>query len=81
MFNLGTGRGSSVLEVVRGLEAVTGRPLPHLLGPRRAGDVPEVFADPRKAGAVLGWTASRTLHEALADAWRWQQALAARVRG
>lgn len=81
VFNLGTGRGSSVLEVVRGLEAVTGRPLPHLLGPRRAGDVPEVFADPRKAGAVLGWKASRTLHEALADAWRWQQALAARGRG
>jgi UDP-glucose 4-epimerase len=81
VFNLGTGRGSSVLEVVRGLEAVIGRPLPHLLGPRRAGDVPEVHADPRKASAGLGWKAERTLHDALADAWRWQQTLADRDRG
>ncbi|MBK9274974.1 MAG: UDP-glucose 4-epimerase GalE [Flavobacteriales bacterium] len=80
VFNLGTGRGSSVLEVVRGLEAVTGRPLPHTLGPRRAGDVPEVYADPRKAVSVLGWKAERTLQEALADAWRWQRTLPASDR-
>lgn len=79
-FNLGTGRGSSVLEVVRGLEAITGRPLPHIIGPRRPGDVPEVYADAGKAARVLGWKAERTLQEALADAWRWQQALAARGR-
>ncbi len=75
VFNLGTGHGSSVLEVVRGLEVVTGRPLPHVLGPRRPGDVPVVYADAGKAARVLGWRAGLGLHEALTDAWRWQQAL------
>ena len=74
-FNLGTGRGNSVLEVVHEFERVSGRPLPVTLGPRRAGDVPAIYGDVTRAAAVLGWRAQRSLSDALADAWRWQQTL------
>ncbi len=73
VFNLGTGQGASVLEVVRAFEAVIGRPLPFRIGPRRPGDVAAVYADATKAREQLGWTAKRSLSEALADAWRWEQ--------
>jgi UDP-glucose 4-epimerase len=76
VFNLGTGRGSSVLEVVEAFARITGVEVPHRKGPRRAGDVPAVWADTRKSAEVLGWRAELGLDEALRDAWRWQQHLA-----
>ncbi len=75
-FNLGTGEGHSVLEVVRAFERIAGQPLPVVLGARRPGDVPAIYGDVTRAAQVLGWRATRTLDDALADAWRWQQALA-----
>ena len=70
--NLGTGRGSSVLEVLSAFEQACGKPLPRKIGPRRAGDVPAYWADPSKAEAVLGWRAEYDLARMCADAWRWQ---------
>ncbi|HLG06574.1 MAG TPA: UDP-glucose 4-epimerase GalE [Gemmatimonadales bacterium] len=72
-YNLGTGRGYSVLEVIQAFERATGRPIPRQFGPRRPGDVAEAWADPTRAREQLGWTASRGLDEMCADAWRWQQ--------
>ena len=71
--NLGTGIGHSVLEVVRAFEAASGRPVPYRVLPRRAGDVPQLFADPARAHEVLHWRAARSLEQMCADAWRWQQ--------
>ena len=71
--NLGTGRGHSVLEVVKAFERASGRPVPYRMAPRRAGDVAQCWADPSRAEALLGWKAQRTLDEMCADAWRWQQ--------
>ncbi len=73
VFNLGTGTGASVLEVMRAFEAVSGQSLPYQVGPRRLGDIPAIYADVTKATEELGWQTRRSLHEALADAWRWQQ--------
>jgi UDP-glucose 4-epimerase len=70
--NLGTGSGSSVLEVVAAASAAVGHPLPHRIGPRRTGDVPESFADASLAAELLGWSAHRSMEEMCADAWRWQ---------
>lgn len=71
--NLGTGRGYSVLEVVRAFEAASGRPVPYRIVPRRAGDVAECWANPALAGRVLGWQAERDLDTMCRDAWHWQQ--------
>ena len=70
--NLGTGVGHSVLEVVRAYERASGRPVPYDLLPRRAGDVAACYADPRRAGELLGWRALRPLDVMCADSWRWQ---------
>lgn len=70
--NLGTGRGHSVLEVVRAFEQASGRPVPFQIAPRRPGDVAQCYADPSLARRLLGWEARRTLDEMCADAWRWQ---------
>lgn len=75
VFNIGTGRGNSVREVIEGFERVTGVPVPHVVGPRRAGDLVSTYAGVKYATKELGWTASLTLDEALADSWRWQQTL------
>ena len=72
-YNLGTGNGYSVLEVLGAFEEVIGRPIPHHFAPRRAGDVAEAWADPTRAEQQLGWKATRGLREMCADAWRWQQ--------
>jgi len=76
VFNLGTGEGSSVKEVITAFEAATGRSVPHRMGARRAGDVTAIFADASKAERMLGWRTRRSLQECLADAWRWQEKLA-----
>ena len=70
--NLGTGKGYSVLDVVRAFEAVCGRSVPHRFAPRRAGDIAECFADPALAAELLDWQTERGLEEMCADAWRWQ---------
>ena len=73
-YNLGSGRGSSVLEVVRAFEAAAGRQVPYVIAPARAGDVAEVVADPTLANTELGWRTTRTLEEACRDSWAWQSA-------
>jgi len=70
--NLGTGRGHSVLEVVRAFEAASGKPVEYRFAPRRPGDVAQCYADPSLAQKLLGWRATRTLEQMCADAWRWQ---------
>ena len=72
--NLGTGVGSSVLEVVRAAAAATGREILYEIGPRRAGDVVAAWADASLADTLLDWRASRTLADMCADHWRWQAA-------
>lgn len=72
VWNLGAGRGYSVLEVVRAFEAVSGRSVPYRITPRRNGDIAACWADPTKAERELGWRASRDLQVMLQDAWRWQ---------
>jgi UDP-glucose 4-epimerase len=72
VWNLGTGRGHSVREVIRGMERVINRPLPSRVAPRRPGDTAQCWADPTRAAADLGWRATCGLDEMLADHWRWQ---------
>jgi UDP-glucose 4-epimerase len=71
-YNLGTGTGTTVLELVRAAERVIGRPVPHEIVDRRPGDAMEVYADPALANIALGWKANRTVEDMCADHWRWQ---------
>lgn len=73
-FNLGTGRGYSVLELIRAFEQASGRKVPYTIVSRRAGDVSAVWADPTHAHEALGWRAERGLSEMCSDTWRWQSA-------
>jgi UDP-arabinose 4-epimerase len=73
--NLGTGRGYSVLEVIRAAENATGQPVRRNIGPRRPGDPPVLVADPAKARRLLGWTAQRDLDDIVTSAWAWMQNL------
>jgi UDP-glucose 4-epimerase len=70
--NLGTGRGHSVLEVVKAFETASGRKIAYDIVARRAGDVAMCYADVRRARSVLGWSAKRGLDDMCSDAWRWQ---------
>ena len=72
-FNIGTGYGTSVLEMVRLFERVSGKTLPYSFGKRRKGDVVEIFANVTAAQSQLGWKAKRTIEEAIRDAWNWEQ--------
>ncbi|MFP9112403.1 UDP-glucose 4-epimerase GalE [Flavobacterium sp. RHBU_3] len=72
VFNLGTGKGNSVLEVIKAFESATGQKLNYKIVPRREGDVTEAYADTTKANNVLGWKAEKSLDEALASAWKWE---------
>ncbi len=69
--NLGTGRGTSVLEMVAAFEKASGQPISYRFAPRRTGDVAECWADPSLANRLLGWRADRTLAQMCEDAWRW----------
>lgn len=71
--NLGTGRGYSVLEVVRAFEVASGRPVPYRIVDRRPGDIAQCYADPEHANRLLGWKATRDLAQMCADAWSWQR--------
>jgi UDP-glucose 4-epimerase len=72
-FNLGTGTGSSVLEVIETFEKVSGKQLPYKIVGRREGDITSAYASTEKANEVLGWKAQSTLEEAMASAWKWEQ--------
>ncbi|MET4107291.1 UDP-glucose 4-epimerase GalE [Hymenobacter sp. UYP22] len=74
-FNVGTGRGNSVLEVVQAFERATGQKLNYKIGPARAGDVPAIYADVTKSVETLGFKTSTSLEESLASSWKWQLAL------
>lgn len=74
VWNLGTGRGYSVLEMIRAFEAASGRSIPYTITDRRAGDIAACWSDPRKAARELGWHAERDLAQMMADTWRWQSA-------
>ncbi len=75
MFNLGTGKGNSVMEVLKCFEEVNAIPVNYQIGPRRSGDIEQIYANVYKAENILGWKATRTMPEALADTWKWQQSL------
>ena len=76
VFNLGTGTGRSVLELIRAFEQVTGKPLPYKIVGRRAGDIEQIWADPSKANRELNWRADTPLQTILQSAWAWEQQLA-----
>ena len=71
--NLGTGTGTSVLDLVRAFEAASGRAIPYKIVPRRPGDVASCYADPAMALSLLGWKASRSLQDMCRDSWHWQE--------
>ncbi len=75
VFNLGTGRGNSVMEVISTFEKATGVKLNYRIGPRRPGDVVSIYADVSKAEKILGWKAKRSLADSLKSAWDWQKTL------
>lgn len=72
-YNLGTGVGYSVLDVVRNFEKVTGKKIPYVITSRRPGDIDKCYADPTKACKELGWKAEKTLEDMCKDAWNWQR--------
>ncbi|MCF6131055.1 UDP-glucose 4-epimerase GalE [Flavobacterium wongokense] len=73
IFNLGTGKGSSVLEVIHAFEKISGQKLPYKIVDRRSGDVISAYASTDKANDVLGWKAELSLEDALTSAWKWEQ--------
>ena len=79
IYNLGTGKGYSVLDIVKNFEAATGVKIPYVIKPRRAGDIEKIWGNVDKANNVLGWKAVHTLEDALSSAWKWQLTL--RERG
>lgn len=76
IFNLGTGRGLSVLELIASFERATGVKVPYVIGERRAGDIEKIWAEPSKANKVLGWKAEIGIDETMRNAWAWQCRLA-----
>lgn len=75
IFNLGTGKGLSVLEIIHTFEKVTGVKVPHKIVGRREGDIEKVWADPVFANSELGWTAKESVEDTLLSAWKWQEKL------
>jgi UDP-glucose 4-epimerase len=73
IWNLGTGRGYSVLEMIKAFETATGAEIPYKIVARRSGDIPECWADPTKAKQELGWQATCSLEKMMEDSWHWQQ--------
>lgn len=72
-YNLGTGRGTSVLEMISAFSLASGKEIPYIVGARRPGDVAICYADPTKAQRQMGWSASRTIDDMCRDSWNWQQ--------
>ena len=73
IYNLGTGKGYSVLDMVSAFEKASGKPIPYKIMPRRPGDIAICYADPAKAREELEWTAQRDLAQMCEDSWRWQK--------
>lgn len=73
IFNIGTGRGVSVLEIIREFEATTGVKVPYKVAPRRSGDIAKIWGDTTLANEELGWRATRSLRDTLLSAWKWQE--------
>ena len=71
-YNLGTGKGCSVLEMIAAFERASGKKIPYRLVDRRPGDIAACYADPSFAGRELGWKATRGIDDMCRDAWRWQ---------
>lgn len=72
IFNLGTGRGLSVMQLIQSFERATGVKVPYTIGPRRKGDIEKIWADPTKANEVLGWKADTDIDQTMRNAWKWQ---------
>ena len=73
MFNIGTGVGYSVLDMVKAFEKANDIKIPYVIAPRRPGDIDECYADSRKAAKMLGWKAEKTLEDMCQDTWNWQK--------
>ena len=78
-FNLGTGTGSSVLEVIHAFEKVSGQKLPYKIVARREGDITSAYANTDKANNILGWKAQFTLEQAMESAWKWEQKIRSKI--
>jgi UDP-glucose 4-epimerase len=72
VYNLGTGRGTSVLQLITAFGKAAGKEIPYQIVPRRAGDIASCYASSEKANRELGWSAKKTIDEACQDSWRWQ---------
>ena len=72
VFNIGTGEGASVLQLLASFERATGVKVPHKIVGRRPGDIVKIWADPKRANEVLGWKAEETLDDTMLSAWKWQ---------
>ena len=79
VFNIGTGEGLSVLQLLHAFEKATGVKVPHKIVGRREGDIVKIWADPKKANEVLGWKAQESIEDTMLSAWNWQKKL--RERG
>ncbi len=75
VYNLGTGRGNSVLEVIKTFEDISGKKLNYRIGPRRSGDVVSIYSDTKKANEILGWKAGRDLKNMMITSWEWEKNL------
>ncbi|RZL20302.1 MAG: UDP-glucose 4-epimerase GalE, partial [Pedobacter sp.] len=73
VFNIGTGKGSSVLEIISAFENVTGEKLDYKIGPRRAGDIVQIYGDVQKSNNELGWKANLDINEMMRSAWEWEK--------
>lgn len=71
-YNIGTGKGTSVLEIIKAFEIASGKKIPFKIVPRRVGDIAKCYANPEKANKELGWHATKSINDACADAWKWQ---------
>ncbi len=74
--NLGTGKGTSILQLLETIRKVTGKEVPHRFAEARAGDPPVLYADPGKARQILGWKAQADLEQIIETAWKWELKLA-----
>ena len=72
IFNLGTGTGYSVLDIIKAFSEACGKEIPYVIDPRRPGDIATCYSDPAKAYEVLGWKAEKNLADMCRDAWKWQ---------
>ena len=73
VFNIGTGKGVSVLEVIKSFEKVSNQKLNYIIGPKRKGDITKAYADTTKANTILNWKTELSLDQAILSAWEWEK--------